>query len=231
MDDTVIRLRRVAGTLKRYFKIFVLQDSGAAISQKWFNDKGDSTLRINYPLTNESIVFDVGGYKGDWADKISKKYDPFIFIFEPVPQYYQSIKNRFSNNSEIKVFNFGLSNQDKVEKISVLRDASSIYQNSEHRIQIDLRDIKSLLKDLEIKSVDLIKINIEGEEYELLKRIIETGMITKFSDIQVQFHNFFSDAPASREKIRNALQKTHSLTYDYPFVWENWRKDFEISKI
>jgi hypothetical protein len=70
----------------------------------------------------------------------------------------------------------------------------------------------------------LIKLNIEGGEYPLLTRMINTDIVEKCRDIQVQFHNCVPDAEAMRLQIRNALSRTHFLTYDYPFVWENWRR-------
>ena len=41
---------------------------------RWFKDKGDQTLRLDFPLLDSnSIVFDVGGYAGDFANKIHQK--------------------------------------------------------------------------------------------------------------------------------------------------------------
>lgn len=39
-----------------------------------------------------------------------------------------------------------------------------------------------------IDDIGLMKINIEGGEYELLERMIELGIINKVKDIQIQFH-------------------------------------------
>ena len=93
-----------------------------------------------------------------------------------------------------------------------------------------LKDIFSFLNKEGINKIDLIKINIEGGEYPLLKRMIETNIIEKCNDIQVQFHNFYPNAITLRNEIRDSLQKTHFLTYDYPFVWENWRKKKKAQK-
>jgi hypothetical protein len=53
--------------------------------------------------------------------------------------------------------------------------------------------------------------------------MLDTGITAKCRDIQVQFHDFVPDAEIRRDEIRRALSATHHLTYDYPFVWENWR--------
>ena len=33
----------------------------------WFALQGDATFRLNYPLTSDSVILDVGGYHGDWT--------------------------------------------------------------------------------------------------------------------------------------------------------------------
>jgi len=69
------------------------------------------------------------------------------------------------------------------------------------------------------------KINTEGDEFETLKSLIENNMIEIFTDIQVQFHNFIPDAENLRNGLQEKLLKTHKLTYNFDFVWENWQKN------
>ena len=54
--------------------------------------------------------------------------------------------------------------------------------------------------------------------------LIENKNISNINNLQIQFHNFIDDAENLRAKIRNDLSQTHQLTYDYFFVWENWKK-------
>ena len=68
-----------------------------------------------------------------------------------------------------------------------------------------------------------MKINIEGAEYDLLEHLIDTGLISNIHNIQVQFHDFVSNAEQRMIMLQKELEKTHGLTYQYPFVWENWR--------
>ena len=56
------------------------------------------------------------------------------------------------------------------------------------------------------------------------KSISLSSSINIINDIQVQFHTFYPDASHRREKIQQELMKTHVLTYNYDFVWENWVK-------
>ena len=71
--------------------------------------------------------------------------------------------------------------------------------------------------------VDLIKINIEGGEYDLPDYIIHSGMAHCFRNIQVQFNDFVTNYKLRMQPIQQNLSITHYLTYQYPFVWENWK--------
>ena len=74
-----------------------------------------------------------------------------------------------------------------------------------------------------IAHIDLMKINIEGAEYEVLQHLIDSGLIGRITNVQVQFHDCVPFARARRASIRRQLEHTHELTYDFSFVWENWR--------
>jgi hypothetical protein len=53
----------------------------------------------------------------------------------------------------------------------------------------------------------------------------DRDLIQNCTDIQIQFHDFVPGARALREERRKMLGATHHLTYDYPFIWENWRRN------
>jgi FkbM family methyltransferase len=196
--------------------------------QRWFADNGDKTHRLNYDLNSDSVVFDVGGYKGDFAFNIYEKFKCKVYIFEPVESFYNSIVERFSNNDNIFVFKYGLSGADSCEDISIIGDASSLYKQGHKTEKIQIRETAKVIEELNIDKIDLIKINIEGGEYPLLFHCIGKKLVNKMRDIQVQFHSFADYAPPKRDLIQQYLQKTHYITYDYPFVWENWKLKEDI---
>lgn len=190
---------------------------------RWLIDNGDLTLRINYELNKNSIVIDAGGYKGEWSEKIYNKYGCKIFIFEPIEKYFNLIFEKFKDNKNIKVFNFGLSNDSKKIKIYHTDDASSVFGSGDSSEEIKLESFCDFLENNKLEKIDLMKINIEGGEYELIEDIIIRNNQTKILDIQVQFHRFVPNCFERREYIREILSKTHQITYDYEFIWENWK--------
>jgi hypothetical protein len=124
----------------------------------------------------------------------------------------------------VKSYNFGLAERAFETDINVSDNASSIFNVEGTKTKIRLESIIEFMISNKIETVDLMKINIEGGEYDLLDVIIENNFAQKFKNIQVQFHDFVIDNPRERmEKIQKELSKTHELTYQYDFVWENWK--------
>jgi len=215
--------KKIIRRLRKYYQLYVLKEPKQLVLKAWLHERGDDTHRIDYDLTSSSLVFDVGGYKGDWTEKIDAKYHPWINIFEPVLSYFMSIERRFTGNKKVSVYNFALSNKTCEKIMAVDESSSSFYKKvGREQIKVEMRDIAEVMEKLQLRDVDLMKINIEGCEYDLLERLIEVEFVKNIKNIQVQFHDFVPDAEERMKKIQKELQKTHYLTYCYPFVWENW---------
>ena len=225
------KLKKIAKAIMPYavVKLFQRSEESKEIL-KWLADRGDETLRLNYQELNEnSLVFDCGGYKGEFASNIFSKYCCKVYVFEPVKKFAQYIQDRFSKNPKIKVYPFGLGAKKDNFSISVDENASSIFKEGDEKTTAEIICFKDFFIENNIDCIHLIKINIEGGEYDLLNHIIETGLISRIENLQIQFHNFVPNAKNLREIIQQKLKKTHHLTYNYDFVWENWKSLLPIS--
>lgn len=190
--------------------------------KKWEKNGGDKTHRYSFNLNSDSIVFDLGGYKGQWASDIYSRYLCKILVFEPVKEFAKNIEQRFIRNNNIKVFDFALGSHNREEIISMDADGSSTFGKSGIKELVQFKDISSFIGDENIIKIDLMKINIEGGEYEVLTKLIENGDIKKISQLQIQFHNISNNSLNQMNEIKKNLRKTHNSTFEYIFVWENW---------
>jgi len=102
-------------------------------------------------------------------------------------------------------------------------DATSSYLNSSYKVTVKCLPLEHFLDKHNIERIDLIQINVEGEEYPLLENWIESGLINKIKFLQVQYHKFGEDYESKRTNIQEGLKKLgFTLRYEYPFVWESW---------
>lgn len=187
----------------------------------WFKTGGDNKYRYTYPLNKKSIVYDMGGYKGEWAAKMSKLYGCTIEVFEPVERFAQALDKKFQKQVNVRVHYFGLAGSARTEKINLDLASSSTFKAGKKNETIKLVKASEFIAENELP-IDLIKINIEGGEYELLDHLIKTGLIKQIKELQLQFHDFVPNARKKRLAIQQQLSKSHRLAYNYPFIWEDW---------
>ena len=80
---------------------------------RWVNDNGDYTHNITYNLTENSVIMDLGGYTGVWAQQMIEKYNPYVYILEPVTNFYEGMVTKFSNNNKVRLMNVGIGTENK----------------------------------------------------------------------------------------------------------------------
>lgn len=192
--------------------------------KQYYADGGDVRFRFDYELTPESLVLDLGGYEGQWASDLYARQRCRIAIFEPVKTFAAAIVERFGRNSDIEVFACALGATDRRETISLGGASSSAFKDKAAKEEVEYVDVARWFAEHDVGEVALMKVNIEGGEYELLERMLAAGLVGRVRDLQVQFHNFSADAAQRMEAIQVALATTHDRTYGYRFVWENWRR-------
>ena len=192
--------------------------------------------RYDYPLTRDSVVMDVGAHKGQFSRIILDQFHCQILAYEPIQEFYLLAKEAllpFPWGSS-KLVNCGLGGTTRDEKFIVKGDMSGAWADQGRIEDVHIRAIGSELNycknsfvhlsSLPNPWVDLIKINIEGGEYELLEAILDEGLAPQFRNIQVQFHGITAlDPVRRRDAIRERLRATHEEMYCEPFVWEGWR--------
>lgn len=195
---------------------------------------------MDYQLSDDSTIMDVGGYRGAFTASILERQStkPRVFIFEPVQEFYEACKYRFNDTPNVNIKQYGLSDSDSTVILAKQGMNTSAFRggNGQESLTYDvvygyaipetvkLRDIVSFLDEESVDEVELMSINAEGGEFEILRRLIDTGYIRRFRNVQVQFHSFHPNAITLREQLRKELRKTHMERFNYPFVWESWQR-------
>jgi len=212
--------------LRKLYAMCISRNQNEITYFKYIEDGGEF-LRLDYPLGKEALIFDVGGHTGNFTDELTQKFDCKIDVFEPVAAYAETIRERFTPNSNIHVEQVGLGGSDKEAIINIEGLGSSVYGdgagNAAGKESIRIISAVDYIESKKYSLIDLITINIEGGEYELLNSILDhPGLAKRIRYIQIQFHDFVPDAQQKRAGIQRKLSKTHELMWDYPYIWESW---------
>ena len=194
--------------------------------RRWGRDKGihAERLRYAYDLGPESVVFDCGAHLGFFAAEIFRRYQCEVFCFEPMPRHFKELSKRFADTPRIVCLNYGIAPTSGEAKISVEGEASSLFRTtaSPESETVRFMGVDEALQLAGGRKIDLLKLNIEGGEFELLEAILARNLADRFRNIQVQFHQVIPDYHQRWQGIRAGLVRSHQLTYDYYFVFENW---------
>lgn len=218
-------IRYFIGQFKKYIRQNFFPTEQDIAIRKWRADNGDYKLIPVHDLDENSLVFDIGGFHGDFAAEIYARYSCSVMIFEPVPNFAKIISERFDKNSKVQIFQLALGGKNSVEQMSINSVSSSVLRKvSKNSITINIVNIVDWLDTHSIDRIDLMKINIEGAEYELLDKLLNSPYIDKINELLIQFHNFVPNAQDKMSKIQEKLSLTHRLGFQYPFIWENWIK-------
>jgi FkbM family methyltransferase len=192
-------------------------------NNRFVKDDPNNMRIVTYPMGKNSIVVDVGGFTGDWASRIFCLYQCNIAIYEPTEKLYKQCKNNFGNNNKISIYNYGLSNETKTIEFYGDGVDGSIYKNYNNNInKINVLKASTDFKNKYPLGINLLKLNVEGSEYDILPDIIENYSVRMIDHILVQFHVNVKDHEQKREDIRKLLNETHNEDWCYKNIWESW---------
>lgn len=143
-------------------------------------------------LTDTSVIIDIGANIGATGLLFAQKSEAgFVYCFEPVSETFQRLKENFALNSfkNYSLINKGLG--DKKETLTIGNVVASnpgmnrIISNHNPDIEpierIEVSTLDDEIESLELNSLDVIKIDVEGFEFHVLKGAEHS--LRKFSPI------------------------------------------------
>jgi len=193
---------------------------------RWLEDNGDVYHNLNYDLNLDSKIMDLGGYTGEWAQQLITRFNPNVYIIEPMKTFHDGMIDRFKFNHKVHLMNVGIGVEDKNDILYVDNDMTSSSRSKyKQSVEVKFLTMDTILKNFGIDELDLLQMNIEGDEYDILEHMLQTGTINKIKNIQIQFHLDVPNAIEKRKKIRKQLiDNGFRIKFDYAFVWEGWAK-------
>jgi FkbM family methyltransferase len=171
------------------------------------------------PLAFKSISFilqklkirryciDIGAEIGTYSILFSSFYEKVI-SYEPIKTNFNTLKLNTSNYKNIKIFNYAIGNN--VKKKFYLPDlnygGSTIKKNKNYKTEI-VR-FKNFPKKISyLKKIDLVKIDVEGDENNVLKSLIRNNLF--------KFNNPLILIEKSKQFNLNTIQVLKEIGYNF----------------
>jgi FkbM family methyltransferase len=146
---------------------------------------------INYAIRDfplDGIFIDLGAYKGFWSLYFASKYpNSTILAIEANPTVFEILVENIKLNgfSNIVPINYAVADEEgEVEFFipnnnnlggSRILDKKSFYLTEGMIIRVKTKTLLNILLEHNIKSIDLLKIDIEGYEMKVLKKFFESS--------------------------------------------------------
>jgi FkbM family methyltransferase len=146
------------------------------------------------------IVFDVGANIGDYSNDIIKLFpNALIYAFEPHPKNFVKLKslekrslyclNKAVGNQQEQILLYDYEKNDGSAHASLYQEViEEIHQGQSISYTVDVITLDGFCAEQRIKSIDLLKIDTEGNELKCLigaKQLLEDG---KIKAIQFEFN-------------------------------------------
>ncbi len=193
---------------------------------------------LNSIKLNKPVIFDVGSHKGKLTKFFLNIYkDARVYCFEPNKKALDILKN--IKNKKIIPYNFavGRKNEEKFinftdldltnsmiklnEKSYYLKIKNFILKkNTTNKFKVKVISIDSFCKNKKIKKIDLLKIDTEGNEYDVLlgsKKIIQN---VSYVMIEIQKNDMYKNY--SIKKIEDFLKKNNFILikkFNFPLMF------------
>jgi FkbM family methyltransferase len=196
-------------------------ESLSAREQFIMSDGYGNLLFSNFLLTHDDSVLVLGAYLGNSVQLWRKNYDCEVIALEPITTAAAFLEKFFEADPKVKILQYAASDQKGILTLGISMDATGIHAHQSASEDVETLDISEFIQSLE-KVPKILEINIEGGEYAVLNRLYETKVLASIDTLLIQFHNYSLTTEFERAKLRLFLSKSHTLVYDFPWIWERW---------
>ena len=154
------------------------------------------------PYLSKGIIFDVGANVGDWSKFLIKtlpKNNYTLHLFEPTSNSYKALKKNLQKNNNLFFHPIGLGLKNESNTIyydHIGQGSASISGKGKYSETIELMTLDTFCEQNGINSIDFLKIDVQGYEYNILK-----GADKMLAGNHIKCIQFEIDEPAIDQRI------------------------------
>jgi FkbM family methyltransferase len=182
-------------------------------------------------LSEQSVVVDLGASEGGFAHHVSTRFGCTIHSVEPSPRLVKSIPV----SNQIHIHNFAISNHDGE---ATFFESSNVQAgtivgkkpNTTGDFTVQCKTLETLMGELGLQSIDVLKVDIEGAEVQLFASV-QDETLKNINQILLEFHDSVRYPNISSEDVRIIVNRLNALGFvgapmgrknlDWLFVNEN----------
>ncbi|MFS0555269.1 FkbM family methyltransferase [Brevibacillus sp. 179-C9.3 HS] len=192
----------------------------------------ENTEEVFASISYGDIAIDCGANMGIISQKMADK-GALVFAFEPNPFVFEELLKRVGSYPNVVCINKAVWHKNDKLRLH-LHDlyhtdpAGSAYASSlltnhpvtdiQKYVEVEVIDLTQFIQMLN-RPIKLIKIDIEGAEFELLEKIVEHNLHLQIDKIVVENHEWLiADLKAKADHFRRVMQEKQIHNIDLNWV-------------
>jgi FkbM family methyltransferase len=177
------------------------------------------------------IFIDGGARLGESIDIIQKYMPEYIdfefYLFEPNSEHKETLLKLSNNNDNINFINGAIWDKNDKCEFFIANDiwgdlGSTLHFNKKEKLNrdkpliVDTYDIIDIIEQFSESDYLVLKLDVEGSEYEIINRLINTGMIRRIKEYLIEWHDNFYDDP--NKKSKNYIHEIQKCS-----IYKSWQ--------
>ena len=189
-------------------------------THRFGSEFGGWNLPVNTP-PSDAVIYSAGvGFDLSFDLELIKKRSVQIHTFDPTPKSIEWLKKQPLPKT-LQHHAWGIADYNGSAKFHLPKNPDHVSHSmvdsqttTDESVEVEVKTISSIMKQLKHNRIDLLKMDIEGAEYTVLKELLKSSIRPKL--LLVEFHHRFKSIGA--KKTRTAVKELRSTGYQLYYV-------------
>ncbi len=223
-------------TIKNAIRRYRLASAGITVQKQCATiqcgEGGGSWIVCPDIISARSVIYSFGiGRDLSFDLALIERYASTVHAFDPTPTSVQWVRSQ-TLPSALIFHDIGLANYDGSLEFHAPRKSSSAHFSPVQRylapsgkiVTAPVRKLKTIMKELGHERIDILKIDIEGGEYDVIADIVNEGL--PITQLLVEFHHSYETIP-----FKKTVDAVHALKRSGFGVFAISERTYEVSMI
>lgn len=182
-------------------------------------------MSVDFPLTKDSVVLEIGGYKGRWALEIAQRYQPRLFVVEPQDWAFVECCRVLKEFPRTQVFNIALGKESGKFPMGNWETDGCSFTNLPGGKPVGIGEMIEFKEFMNLENIDHINLclmNIEGYEFRLIPYMLQAGIMDKIDYFICQFHPTNDGEVNQYHDLRRVLKRKKKVRFDFGPILTCW---------
>lgn len=145
------------------------------------------------------VLFDVGGHVGEYTRAFKRAYPAaHVYIFEPSKAHFRALESNLADLADVTALPFGLGADNATLPLYKHAEISGLASLAQRRLEhfnlrmdqveeVQIRRLDDVMAELDLPTIDLLKLDVEGFELQVLRGALQTLRSGKVKLVQFEF--------------------------------------------